>query len=116
MQKQFRLGSDRQFQYVYRRGKRVSCGELTLVYVSGRDRRIGFSVSKKVGCAVVRNKVKRRLRECVRPMMHDLSKGKYVIIARPEAAGCSFDTLCDRVRHLFRRAGLLNTEGNRSHS
>lgn len=56
MQRQNRLGPNRQFSYVYRRGKRVSTRDLTLLYVKNRQKRVGFSVSKKVGVAVVRNR------------------------------------------------------------
>ena len=62
MQRQYRLGANRQFNYVYRRGKRVSAKDLSLLYVSVRQKRVGFSVNKKVGVAVVRNRTKRRLR------------------------------------------------------
>ena len=75
MQRQNRLGPNRQFTYVYRRGKRASCKELTLLWVRSNQKRIGFSVSKKVGVAVVRNRTKRRLRECVRPLLPEMRSG-----------------------------------------
>ena len=74
VQRQNRLGPNRQFSYVYRRGKRVSTRDLTLLYVKNRQKRVGFSVSKKVGVAVVRNRTKRRLRECVRPLSRQVSQ------------------------------------------
>ena len=47
------LGANRQFNYVYRRGKRVSTKDLSLLYVSVRHKMVGFSVNKKVGVAVI---------------------------------------------------------------
>lgn len=40
-----------------------------MLVAKGRGMKVGFSVSKKVGNAVTRNKVKRRLRECFRPYL-----------------------------------------------
>ena len=107
MQRQNRLGPNRQFNYVYRRGKRVSCRELSLLYVRNREKRVGFSVSKKVGVAVVRNRTKRRLRECVRPLLPQMKCGLYVFVTRPAAAELSFEQLQSRVRLLLGKADAL---------
>jgi ribonuclease P protein component len=59
-------------------------------------RRFGFTVSKKVGGAVVRNGVRRRLREIVRLNQSAFPPGRcYVIVARPEAATATFTALHD---------------------
>ena len=107
MQKQNRLGPNRQFSYVYRRGKRASCKEMSLLYVRSNQKRIGFSVSKKVGVAVVRNRTKRRLRDCVRPLLPEMRSGLYVFVARPSAAECSFQELNARVKQLVRKVDAL---------
>lgn len=111
VQRQNRLGPNRQFSYVYRRGKRVSTRDLTLLYVKNRQKRVGFSVSKKVGVAVVRNRTKRRLRECVRPLLDRMSGGLYVFVARPSAAEQSLAQLSRQVDQLLSRAGALATSG-----
>lgn len=108
LQRQNRLGPNRQFNYVYRRGKKASCRELSLLYVRNNQKRVGFSVSKKVGVAVVRNCTKRRLRECVRPLLPQMRSGLYVFVARPAAAQCSFDELSARVKLLLRKADTLH--------
>ena len=107
MQRQNRLGPNRQFSYVYRRGKRASTKDLTLLFVKNRQKRVGFSVSKKVGVAVVRNRTKRRLRECVRPLLGRMSSGLYVFVARPSAAEQTFAQLNRQVGQLLNRAGAL---------
>ena len=107
MQRQNRLGPNRQFSYVYRRGRRASTRDLTLMYVKNRQKRVGFSVSKKVGVAVVRNRTKRRLRECVRPRLGRMACGLYVFVARPTAAERSFQQLERQVEQLLARAGAL---------
>ena len=107
MQRQNRLSQNRQFNYVYRRGRKVSCRELSLLYVRSKERRIGFSVSKKVGVAVVRNRTKRRLREAVRPLLPQLRSGLYVFVARPAAAELSFQELNAKVHYLMRKVEAL---------
>jgi ribonuclease P protein component len=71
--------------------------------------RYGFSVGRRLGGAVVRNRVKRRLREILRSL--PLEPGWDVIfIARPQAAGASFARLKKVVSGLLARAGLLARE------
>lgn len=115
MQRQNRLGPNRQFNYVYRRGKKVSCREMSLLYVRSKEKRVGFSVSKKVGVAVVRNRTKRRLRESVRPLLPQMKSGLYVFVARPSAAECSFQELNSRVRYLLRKVEALRA-GTEEHT
>ena len=109
VQRQNRLGQNRQFNYVYRRGKKASCRELSLLYVRNKEKRIGFSVSKKVGVAVVRNRTKRRLRESIRPLLPQLKSGLYVFVARPAAAELSFQELQSRVKYLLRKAETMRS-------
>ena len=113
MERRYRLQKNRTFQYVYRRGRSVACRDLVMLYAKGRGLQVGFSVSKKVGNAVTRNKVKRRLRECFRPYLGDVKNGLYVFVARPSAAEATFQSLEKSMRYLIRKQGVLK-EGNRA--
>lgn len=69
--------------------------------------RVGFSVSKRVGKAVVRNRVKRRLREIVR--RRNLVEGMDIVFtARVPAADVSYIELDRAVTYLFSRADLIS--------
>ncbi len=103
MEKSYRLKKNGAFQYVYRRGKSVSTRDLVMLAARGRGLKVGFSVSKKVGNAVTRNQVKRRLRECFRPHLGDVKNGLYVIVARPSAAEATFQMLQKQVQDLLLR-------------
>ena len=115
MQKQYRLCQNRQFSYAYRRGMRASRKDLTLIYAKSRQKRVGFSVSKKVGGAVVRNLVKRRLRECIRPLLPELKNGLYVIIAHPSITQRSFHQVQACTDALLQKLALYRQAGKTDH-
>lgn len=71
-------------------------------------RETGFSVSKKVGNAVVRNRTKRQLRAIVAALLPELPRGhRAVVVARSAAAGASYADLTASVVRAYQRAGLL---------
>lgn len=106
MQKEYRLRKNGQFQYVYRKGSAAGSREITLLYIRAPKLLAGFSVSKKVGGAVVRNRVKRRLRAAFSSQIPLLKNGYYVFAAKPSAAECDFRTLQGSVKYLLRRKDL----------
>ena len=70
--------------------------------------RAGIVTSARVGGAVVRNRVRRRLREIVRRHQHELRQGVWVVtIARHAAATASYSALADEWLRLARRAFIL---------
>lgn len=109
-----RLRSPRDFQRVRAHGRRVSGALLTLGYAVRAEpdhagyTRVGFSVSRRVGGAVARNRVKRRLREVMRRMLARIVPGyDLVMTARPGAAEARLETFEQEVRSLLTRARLL---------
>jgi ribonuclease P protein component len=70
--------------------------------------RAGFITSTRLGGAVVRNRVRRRLREIVRRHQNELRQDVwFVIIARYEAAAARYGALEDEWLRLARRASIL---------
>lgn len=98
------------FQAVFRRGER-HVGREFICYVArwdGQGRKIGFAVSRKVGGAVVRNRVKRHLREFYRTHRSELVDDAHiVVVAKPAAAKRSFDECSNAMRKLLKKGGAL---------
>ena len=108
--RRFRLGSNRNYRYVYRKGKSHPSHSLVLIYLKARDLKLGFSVSGKVGKAVTRNRVRRWLREDIRRLRSRLKRGKYVFIARQGIADVSHPALTKELNKLLARANLLKED------
>lgn len=66
--------------------------------------RVAYSVSRKVGSAVVRNRWRRRLRAIAAGAAGELPSGTYLVVLGPEVAGVSFGDLERRVVQTMRRA------------
>jgi len=94
VQRRNRLSRSRDFDAVYRHGRSVSTRFLTLWWYAREETvgepRLGFAVPRAVGNAVVRNKIKRQLREIVRGRLERVpATNDYVLVVRqglPEAA------------------------------
>lgn len=79
------------------------------VYRTSNDEvRAGFSVSKRVGKATIRNRVKRRLREALRANLVQVKPGYDLILtARPPSASATYGEIRQAVEDLLRRSRLL---------
>lgn len=103
--------------HVFRRlyAKGASCANRNLVLYSKRngsgENRVGITVSKKLGCAVVRNRARRRLRECYRLNEEKLKPGyDVVIVARSRSVDAPFDKLQASFLSAAGTVGLLREE------
>src|SRR5829696_2395957 len=111
MRRAQRLRRPADFQRV--RAMRRSWGHPLLVLYAapndGQVTRLGISVGRRVGKAVVRNQVKRRVREAVRHRYPDVLPGHdLVFIARAPAATADWPALRDAADDLLRRAKLIS--------
>jgi ribonuclease P protein component len=93
----------------YRRGRRRSCGLVTLHFSPNEAGvpRLGVTVSRKVGNSVVRHRVKRRIVEVFRrsPGRRALPACDFVVHVKPAAAAADFATLRLEIEGLLRGAG-----------
>ncbi len=114
MKRRYRLSRSRDFDAVYRRGRSVSTRYLVLYSFprspdddASETARLGLAISRKVGGAVARNRLKRRLHAVFGDLAESVPRGHdYVLVVRPglaEAADSNgFAWLAERVREAFR--------------
>ena len=105
------LTSKEDFARIYRVGASWA-GSLMVIRIAPNNltlSRYGFSISKKTGSAVTRNKLRRRLREIIRNI--ELKLGWDIVITlRPKANEVRFSELRDSLKSLLRRAELIKNE------
>ncbi len=90
------------------RGALLILGVFETESIEAAPCRTGFVTSKRVGGAVVRNRIRRRLRDIVRHQQHTLRPGIWlVVIARPPAARATYRALEDEWLRLAKRAFIL---------
>ena len=113
MNRSYSLKRHKEFRYTYRVGHSMSMPLLTLVFAKSRNEtvRIGFSVSKRVGNSVQRNRAKRRMRACITPMVDRLKGGcNLILIAKPEVLDAPFPELQRQTETLLKRCSAWENE------
>lgn len=112
-----KFSSSLKLNHIFQRLYRTSgCADSYLVLYARKNRtdknRVGITVSKKLGHAVVRNRTRRRLREVYRLNEVCFSPGwDIVVVARTRAVEAPFEKLTASYLRLAAKAGILANEG-----
>ncbi len=98
-----RLKKNRQFNYIFRKGERLSSKNFNLFYVKSKFKnyKIGYSISKKEGKANKRNKLRRRIKEIIR--INSLPKNyfNYVLQAKNNSTLLDYKEIELQLKKLF---------------
>ncbi|MFQ6015676.1 MAG: ribonuclease P protein component [Anaerolineae bacterium] len=111
MKRKERVIKSEQFQRIRKEGRSYADHLLVLCALPNSldHSRFGFAVGKRVGKAVVRNRIKRLVREAVRLQQPHIAPGwDLVFIARARSHDVSFSQIQETVGRLLRRARLIN--------
>lgn len=116
MNKTLSLKENHLFRALYHRGKSAARRTMVLYAMKRRNQpvnRLGITVSVKLGCAVERNRARRRIRETYRLNETRLKSGfDIVIVARKAAAEVPFEQLQKDFIELCRQLSLLEEPGD----
>lgn len=107
-----RLKATRDFRRVFQRGRSAATTRFVLYWWTpprAETFRVGISVSKKVGKAVVRNRVKRLVREAFQRLEPELEtcRADFVVVCRPPSADADFADVLEDLSKLLRRAKFV---------
>ncbi|MCL2168636.1 MAG: ribonuclease P protein component [Defluviitaleaceae bacterium] len=105
------LKKNSDFGHVFKAGKAKGSFTLVVFVVPNKigQNRLGITVSKKMGKAVVRNKLRRRIKEAFRVFENELSLGHDIVILPKEGlVDASFIEIQKTLKYLMKKQGLLN--------
>lgn len=111
MHRSHRLKKNEEFQEVFQKGSSAANKQF-VVYATKKQGqaafRVGISVSKKIGNAVIRNRVKRMIREAVTHLENIIQPDlDLVIIARPGTEEMTLEAIGQSLRHVLKRAKVM---------
>lgn len=110
MEKKFRIRKNIEFKNIYKLGKNYWNRNLVL-YVKKNgltETRVGYTITKKIGNAVVRNKMRRRMKEIVRLNFHNIKEGyDLIFIAKRSIVNIPYEELEGSMIHIMSISKLL---------
>lgn len=109
MKKTYRVKREQDFNAIFTKGQNVA-NRRFVVYRLPKEQphfRVGLSVSKKLGNAVTRNQIKRRIRHILTEIRSQMTKDDFVIIARKGVEELTYQELKQNLHHVLKLAKIL---------
>ncbi len=104
----YRLKKEKDFNLVFKKGKRLFSSTLTLVYFASKETKVGFCVSKKHGTSVKRNYIKRILRESFRSWTPKLRQNFFFVFIPKVKEEYSYKDFVKDMEYMFKKGGFFN--------
>jgi ribonuclease P protein component len=97
-----------EFSKVYKRGKSYADKNIVIYYMPTQlgMTRVGFSISKKVGNAVVRNKVRRFIKESLRVNFNNIGSYDLVFVARVRSSQVDYHEITRSLKYIFKKISI----------
>ena len=111
MEKAYRIKKNSDFQKIYKKGKSVANRQFVVYTYKNRDLkhfRLGISVSKKLGNAVTRNRIKRAIRENFKVHKQNIIAKDIIVIARQPAKDMNTLEIQSSLEHVLKIAKVFN--------
>ncbi|MFC7063036.1 ribonuclease P protein component [Halobacillus seohaensis] len=112
MKKTYRIKKNKEFQQIFHHGQSFANRQLVLYFLKKKDQahfRIGLSVSKKIGHAVMRNQIKRYLRQSFHELEGQIKpEYDFIIIARKPTHQMGFHEIKSSLTHVLHKSKLLD--------
>ena len=110
MKKRYRIKKEKDFKLVFKKGKSYANRQF-VVYLSDHPDvthlRLGISVSKRLGNAVMRNKIKRRIRAFFQQHKDSLKPHEYIVIARNPVSSMDYHQIEKSLLHVLKIAKCI---------
>lgn len=104
MKKEYRIKKNEEFQSIIKKRQSVANSKFVIYYRKNESHlKVGISVSKKLGNAVVRNKIKRQVRMMVSQVFDKTQKMDYIIIVRNKYLLSSFEENKNDLFYLYNK-------------
>ena len=116
MRKSFRVKKEKDFNAIFQEGKSVANRKFVVYRLENSEQhfRVGLSVSKKLGNAVMRNQIKRRIRHVLITHKDQIIENlDFVVIARKGVEEMNYTEIEKNLLHVLRLANIYQ-EGNES--
>ena len=103
----YRLKKDKDFNTVFKKGKRLFSSEMTVIYIPSNELKFGIAVGKKIGGSVRRNHVKRLFRESFRSFAPKIDANFFFVFIPKVKEEYSFNVIKENMEHLLIKGGFL---------
>ena len=103
----YRLKKEKDFNLVFNKGKRLYSSALTLIYYPSSELKVGYAVSKKHGGSVVRNRIKRLLRESFRSFTPQIRQNFFFVFIPKVSENYSLDNFKQNMSFIFKKGEII---------
>ncbi len=103
-----RLKKEKEFSLVFSKGKKLFSHKLTLVYLPADNLKVGYAVSKKHGKSVVRNRIKRILREAFRSFTPQIRQNFFFVFIPKISDEYTFNDIRENMEYLLKKGNFLD--------